>query len=79
MTVSCVIKFIAEPPQALDDGEISGTGGDRYPAGVPAAACPNYPFCNVGEPGSGQPLPGFAQRLYPAGVPAAACPNYPYC
>lgn len=49
----------------------------RYPAGVPAAACPNYPFCNVAV--DADPLPGFATRQYPAGVPPAACPGYPFC
>lgn len=66
-----IILFIAAPPLQAPAA--------RYPAGVPAAACPNYPYCNVGAPESALPLPGFTQRLYPAGVPAAACPNYPLC
>jgi hypothetical protein len=72
-------------------GEINGKGGDKFPAGVDARACPNYPYCDsivlpAGHSAShhqGQyrpaPLAGFKERLYPAGVSPAQCPNYPEC
>merc|ERR1711955_2118 len=48
----------------------------EYPAGVSAAACPNYPFCNLAPI---VPV-GFVNTAgYPAGVSAAICPGYPYC
>ncbi|VVC89441.1 unnamed protein product [Leptidea sinapis] len=66
----------------------------EYPAGVHAAICPNYPFCDTDiqerfTPG-GMPIPEWVrnpsilpvaptERQYPAGVNPAECPNYPYC
>lgn len=47
---------------------------NQYPAGFPAALCPDYPFCSGGA-APAAPIP----RQYPANVPAAACPDYPYC
>merc|ERR1712226_255313 len=47
-----------------------------YPAGVSAAACPNYPFCNLAPV---VPLGYVNTAGYPAGVSAAVCPGYPYC
>merc|ERR1712168_1195492 len=45
----------------------------EFPAGVSAALCPNYPFCNIAPA-------GYVNTAgYPAGVSAAACPNFPYC
>merc|ERR1712080_440783 len=46
------------------------------PAGVSAAACPNYPFCNLAPI---VPVGYVNTAGYPAGVSAAACPGYPYC
>lgn len=52
----------------------------RYPAGVSAAACPNYPYCGIlGNSVGLAAYQNWIPREYPAGVPAAACPNYPYC
>merc|ERR1712001_158188 len=48
----------------------------RPPAGVSAASCPNYPFCNVAPV---VPLGYVNTAGYPAGVSAAVCPGYPYC
>ncbi|XP_055387083.1 DNA translocase FtsK-like [Condylostylus longicornis] len=60
-------------------------GGDKYPAGVDAKACPNYPYCGsngLPHPAAHKPvapLPGFTERLYPAGVSPQECANFPYC
>ncbi|KAF4525151.1 hypothetical protein B566_EDAN014768 [Ephemera danica] len=53
---------------------------DKYPAGVSAALCPNYPYCDNALLAlySSAPVAPTA-RQYPAGVAPAACPNYPYC
>merc|ERR1712012_327570 len=48
----------------------------QYPAGVSAASCPNYPFCNLAPV---VPLGYVNTAGYPAGVSAAVCPGYPYC
>merc|ERR1712133_92861 len=48
----------------------------EYPAGVSAAACPNYPFCNLAPI---VPVGYVNTAGYPAGVSAAICPGYPYC
>merc|ERR1719348_1921447 len=48
----------------------------EYPAGVSAAACPNYPFCNLAPI---VPVGYVNTAGYPAGVSAAVCPGYPYC
>merc|ERR1711872_737278 len=49
----------------------------EWPAGVSAASCPNYPYCD----GLTAVVPvGYTNTAgYPAGVSAAICPNYPYC
>ncbi|XP_049847014.1 cuticle protein 1 [Schistocerca gregaria] len=53
---------------------------DRYPAGLSAALCPNYPLCDNSVIATFSSPAGVpAARSYPAGVAAAACPNYPYC
>ena len=49
----------------------------RYPAGFPAALCPNYPYCNDGAVDS--LAVADPTRRYPAGFPIANCINYPFC
>merc|ERR1719340_562306 len=48
----------------------------QYPAGVSAASCPNYPFCNLAPV---VPLGYVNTAGSPAVVSAAVCPGYPYC
>lgn len=81
----------AAQPQAyapVNTNEISDTvGGDKYPAGVNPASCPNYPYCDtntglhagVAAPAKAAPLPGYTERQYPAGVNPQTCINFPYC
>merc|ERR1711872_984814 len=47
-----------------------------YPAGVSAASCPNYPYCNLAPI---VPVGYVNTAGYPAGVSPALCANYPYC
>merc|ERR1712087_950002 len=61
--------------------QLAAAGGKKrsaaqYPAGVSAASCPNYPFCNLAPV---VPLGYVNTAGYPAGVSAAVCPGYPYC
>merc|ERR1711981_438012 len=66
--------------QIAHQGQLAHHIGKReaavYPAGVSAAACPNYPFCNLAPV---VPLGYVNTAGYPAGVSAAVCPGYPYC
>jgi hypothetical protein len=67
---------------------------DKYPAGVSAAECPNFPYCHDGVSGNfavGTFKSGYTAGVapaasatayaarYPPGVNPAACPNYPFC
>ncbi|XP_055838149.1 uncharacterized protein LOC129906412 [Episyrphus balteatus] len=74
------------PSNHLSSDEISGAGGDKYPAGVDPKSCPNYPYCdgaashNAAAPATAAPpLQGYNERQYPAGVSPHSCPNFPYC
>merc|ERR1711931_424543 len=62
--------------QAWRDQQVHHLGkrqATEFPAGVSAALCPNYPFCNIAPA-------GYVNTAgYPAGVSAAACPSFPYC
>merc|ERR1719427_357580 len=66
--------------QIAHQGQLAHHLGKReaaqYPAGVSAASCPNYPFCNLAPV---VPLGYVNTAGYPAGVSAAVCPGYPYC
>ena len=48
----------------------------KWPAGVAAASCPNFPDCSQG---SIVPAGYVNTAGFPAGVNAATCPNFPFC
>merc|ERR1711872_677222 len=62
--------------QQLNEAARGKRSAGVYPAGVSAASCPNYPYCNLAPI---VPVGYVNTAGYPAGVSPALCANYPYC